>query len=174
MEHGGGTKVSLGTFIRRRRTELGLTQEELAARVGDSVRQSDISRLERDGVSLPRRNRLEHIAKALDVSLGTLMRQTGWLDDDVIAEGQEVVRSVGLSQSPEPPAFVASPDIPPIHHHESPGPAASRYDADEIEDGASALNSALTRAAEVRRQTEAALRQSSITIERARRLRSQR
>lgn len=173
MEYSGGTKVSLGTFIRRRRAELGLTQEELAARVGDSVRQSDISRLERDGVSLPRRNRLEHIARALDVSLGTLMRQTGWLDDDT-TEGQEVVASVGLSQSPEPPPFVASPDIPPIHHHESPGPAASRYDADEIEDGASALNSALTRAAEVRRQTEAAIQQSSITIERARRMRRQR
>lgn len=83
MEYESGTNVSLGTFIRRRRRQLGLTQEELAARVGDSVRQSDISRLERDGVSLPRRNRLEHIARALDVSLGTLMRQTGWLDEAV-------------------------------------------------------------------------------------------
>lgn len=74
--------VSLGTFIRERRQDLGLTQEQLAERVGDGVRQSEISRLEHDGVALPRRGRLEQIAAALEVSIGDLMVTTGWLDEE--------------------------------------------------------------------------------------------
>lgn len=52
---------TLGQFIRKRRVELGLTQEQLADRVGDTMRQSEMSRLERDRVSLPRRDRLESL-----------------------------------------------------------------------------------------------------------------
>ncbi|MBA3275627.1 MAG: helix-turn-helix domain-containing protein [Chloroflexia bacterium] len=73
---------TLGTFIRERRMELGLTQEELAERVGEGVRQSEISRLEHDRVTLPRRARLEQIAAALDVSMGDLMVRTGWMDEE--------------------------------------------------------------------------------------------
>ncbi len=73
---------TLGTFIRERRMELGLTQEELAERVSEGVRQSEISRLEHDRVTLPRRARLEQIAAALDVSMGDLMVRTGWMDEE--------------------------------------------------------------------------------------------
>ncbi len=73
---------TLGTFIRERRQDLGLTQEQLAERVGPSVRQSEISRLEHDGIALPRRSRLEEIAAALDVSIGDLLVTTGWMDEE--------------------------------------------------------------------------------------------
>jgi len=73
--------LTLGTFIRERRRELGLTQERLAERVGESVRQSDISRLERNRISLPRRDRLEALAAALEVSTADLLLRTGWLEE---------------------------------------------------------------------------------------------
>jgi transcriptional regulator with XRE-family HTH domain len=57
-----------------------LTQEQLAERVGSNVRQADVSRLERNRVALPRRTRLEDIARALDVSLADLLVQSGWGD----------------------------------------------------------------------------------------------
>jgi transcriptional regulator with XRE-family HTH domain len=72
-------KPTLGHLIQQRRKELNLTQEELAQRVGDGVRQSDISRLEHDKVVLPRRGRLERIASALDLPVGTLLVQSGWM-----------------------------------------------------------------------------------------------
>ena len=63
------TSSTLGMVIKARRRELGWSQEELAARVaaqGDAAfRQTDVSRLERGKVSLPRRQRLGHIAAAL-------------------------------------------------------------------------------------------------------------
>jgi transcriptional regulator with XRE-family HTH domain len=70
---------SLGTFIRERRQDLDLTQEALADRIGGSVRQADVSRLENDRIALPRRERLEAIAAALEVSLGELLLRTGWM-----------------------------------------------------------------------------------------------
>ena len=71
--------TSLGDFIRERRQDLGLTQEELAERLGGSVRQSDVSRLESNRVAMPRRERLLQIAHALEVSLGELLVSSGWL-----------------------------------------------------------------------------------------------
>jgi transcriptional regulator with XRE-family HTH domain len=73
--------ASLGTFIRERRQDLGLTQEELAARVGPTMRQAEISRLEQGRIALPRRERLEAIAAALEVSLGELLVRTGWMTE---------------------------------------------------------------------------------------------
>lgn len=78
---------TLGSFIRRRRMELGMTQEALADLIGDNTRQADISRLENDRVTLPRRARLDAIAKALQVSPGVLLAKSGWegaeiIDDD--------------------------------------------------------------------------------------------
>ncbi len=67
---------TLGQFIRANRLAMGMTQEELASRVGDNVRQSDISRLENDGVDFPRRERLDAIAVALGVKLGDLLIST--------------------------------------------------------------------------------------------------
>lgn len=73
---------TLGRFIQRRRIELGLTQEQLAEIIGGGVRQSEISRLENDRIALPRRQRLEQIASALDVSLGQLLARSGWAGAD--------------------------------------------------------------------------------------------
>jgi transcriptional regulator with XRE-family HTH domain len=79
--------VRLGNFIRERRQELGLTQEQLAQRIGDTVRQAEVSRLENNRISLPRRERLAAIAAALEVSLGELLIRTGWMDEgDDLAE----------------------------------------------------------------------------------------
>ena len=75
----------LGEAIRDRRRELGWTQEELAARastVPGEVRQSDVSRLERGKVTLPRRERLEHMAAVLGLSLGDLLARSGWTGAD--------------------------------------------------------------------------------------------
>jgi transcriptional regulator with XRE-family HTH domain len=44
--------------------------------------QSDVSRLERDKITLPRRDRLERIADALDIPLGELLASSGWADAD--------------------------------------------------------------------------------------------
>lgn len=76
---------TLGQTIRRRRLELGWTQEELATRTcaeGDPCHQSDISRIERDRVALPRRARLARISAALDVPLGELLARSGWAGAD--------------------------------------------------------------------------------------------
>lgn len=75
---------TLGAFIRRRRLELGLTQEALADLIGDNTRQADVSRLENDRVTLPRRNRLEAIARALQVSPGELLARSGWEGGEAI------------------------------------------------------------------------------------------
>jgi transcriptional regulator with XRE-family HTH domain len=78
---------SLGTFIRERRQDLGLSQEQLAERIGETVRQAEVSRLEHDRIVLPRRERLTAIAAALDVSLGELLIRTGWMQEgDALAE----------------------------------------------------------------------------------------
>ena len=78
---GGAAEGGLGAVIRARRIELGLTQEELAARIGgegEYVRQSDVSRLERGRVGLPRRARLERIAAALGLPAGEVLARSGW------------------------------------------------------------------------------------------------
>ena len=73
---------SLGAAIRARRRELGWSQEDLARRIADrgdeAFRQSDVSRLELGKVALPRRERLEHIAAILGLSLGHLLARSGW------------------------------------------------------------------------------------------------
>lgn len=72
---------SLGDYIRIRRQELGLTQEQLAERVGDGVRQAEISRLESGRVFFPRRERLIALAAALDTSMGDLLLKSGWIEE---------------------------------------------------------------------------------------------
>ncbi len=93
---------TLGQFIRERRMDLGLTQEQLAERVGEGVRQAEISRLEQDRVSLPRRQRLEAIAAALDVSIGDLLVTTGWIGaEHVHLTGPELAASSVQAQALE-------------------------------------------------------------------------
>jgi transcriptional regulator with XRE-family HTH domain len=83
------TAQTLGQVIRSRRIALGLTQEELAERIGDGVRQAEVSRLERGRVTLPRRQRLAHIADALNMPVGELLASSGW------AGAGEALRSPG-------------------------------------------------------------------------------
>jgi transcriptional regulator with XRE-family HTH domain len=61
-----------------------LTQEELAARVGGSYTQSDISRLERGLVGLPRLTTVVSLAAALEVSVGDVLIASGWFEDEDI------------------------------------------------------------------------------------------
>jgi len=73
---------NLGQLIRARRIALGMSQEALAVRVSDlgsEINQSDISRIELGKVDLPRRRRLEHLAAALELSLGELLEASGWV-----------------------------------------------------------------------------------------------
>jgi transcriptional regulator with XRE-family HTH domain len=73
---------SLGTELQRHRVALGLTQAALAEKVaacGDwTIRQSDISRLERGVVTLPHAPRLRFLAAALGVPAGDLLVSSGW------------------------------------------------------------------------------------------------
>lgn len=76
---------SLGEAIRLRRVEMGMSQEELAERIGPDVRQSDVSRLERGKILFPRLERLNQIASALGISVGALLIEAGWFTDEEIA-----------------------------------------------------------------------------------------
>lgn len=69
-----------GPVIRDRRLELGLTQEQLAELIADGVGQVDVSRMERDQITLPRRPRLEAIAGALNLPIGALLMRSGWVE----------------------------------------------------------------------------------------------
>jgi transcriptional regulator with XRE-family HTH domain len=74
-------RSTLGVVIRRRRQELGWTQEELAERIStddEYVRQSEISRIENGKTELPRRERLVRLAEVLDLPLGELLARSGW------------------------------------------------------------------------------------------------
>ena len=90
-------KNELGNFIRERRQDLNLTQEELAERIGGSASQAEISRLERGAIILPRRARLDALAAALEISIGALLTHSGWLTQE---EGDDVdAESVSSPQS---------------------------------------------------------------------------
>lgn len=73
--------MKIGLAIAKRREELGITQDELAAKVG--VSKSSISRWESGDISNMRRDRIQAIAKALDVSPLSLLQEE--LDDDLTA-----------------------------------------------------------------------------------------
>ena len=89
---------TLGQFKRANRLALGLTQEQLAERIGDNMRQSHISQLEKDIVKFPRRERLEAIAEALDVTLGDLLISTGWLE----IEHAAIIEQIKDDEEPDP------------------------------------------------------------------------
>ena len=72
---------TLGAAIEARRREFGWPLEAWANRVvdagGEGFRQSDVSRLERGKVGLPRRDWLGWVAVALGLPLGKLLARPG-------------------------------------------------------------------------------------------------
>ncbi len=80
---------TLGQVIRQQRHGLGLTQEELAERIGEGVRQAEISRLENDHITLPRRARLEQIADALELPVGVMLAHSGWTGAESISQSED-------------------------------------------------------------------------------------
>jgi len=83
--------TAIGNYIRERRQDLGLSQEQLAERVGGSYCQSDVSRIERGLIELPRFSTLVRLAASLEVPVGNLLVASGWFDDDhLVARPQYV------------------------------------------------------------------------------------
>jgi transcriptional regulator with XRE-family HTH domain len=159
---------TFGQVIRERRIELGLTQEQLAERIGEHVRQSDISRMERDYIMLPRRDRLEALAEALEVTPGYLLMHSGWitreererLDAPLLPTPPPVEDATPISPAPLPDQG----DLPDMH--------APRFRA--IGTGAtdlSPLHEVLERARIEQERTGNLLRKTVATIESARRTR---
>ena len=70
--------MEIGERIRRRREELGMTQDELARAAGYKSR-SSINKIEIDGRGLPQK-KIADIARALKVTPSYLM---GWEDEEV-------------------------------------------------------------------------------------------
>jgi transcriptional regulator with XRE-family HTH domain len=91
----GEDNAMLGEYIRERRHQLGLSQEQLAERVGGTYSQGDISRLERGHIELPHLETLIKLASVLEVPVGNLLIAGGWFDDGhfaampTLAEGDE-------------------------------------------------------------------------------------
>jgi transcriptional regulator with XRE-family HTH domain len=83
---------TLGFFIRQRRDELGLTQQELADLIvdlGGKMTQGDVSDLESpSGTKLPRPPRMRLLSQALRVSIGRLYKEAGYPDLAGINEGE--------------------------------------------------------------------------------------
>ena len=71
----------IGTYIRERRQDLGFSQEHLADRVGGGYGQSDVSRLERGQIELPRLGTVLRLASALEVPVGDLLIASGWFTE---------------------------------------------------------------------------------------------
>jgi transcriptional regulator with XRE-family HTH domain len=67
---------TLSQVIQQCRSELGLTQTPLGEQIG--VLQVEGARLEADRIDLPRRERTEQIAAALNVPIGKLLAHPNW------------------------------------------------------------------------------------------------
>jgi transcriptional regulator with XRE-family HTH domain len=105
--------LTLGTFIRMRRIALGLSQEQLAERMSDIVhyvRQSEISRLELDKVTLPRRDRLVALGRALNVPVGVLLALSGWGNQES-SRTERLRRNTESDNQAESPVDGSSRDI---------------------------------------------------------------
>lgn len=156
--------MTFGQVIRQRRMELGLTQESLAARVGDNVRQADISRLERDYITMPRRSRLEALAQALDVSAGYLLMQSGWFQGD---------HASPEDMKPDSPAAIAVVPTPGTEAEAGSDGLHMTQDIwlTETTVASAALHEAILRARQLSSQTRDVLTQSANTVDRAGRIR---
>jgi len=110
-------RPNLGQVVRARRIALGLSQEALAVRVSDlgsEIDQADISRIELGKVDLPRRRRLEHLAAALELSLGELLEASGW-----VGAAERFVDDTNVPSPPHEspkstPVAAPVPDLPAI------------------------------------------------------------
>lgn len=71
---------ALGNFVRERRQDLNLSQQQLAERVGGNYGQSDVSRIERGQIELPRLATMVSLAAALEISIADLLIASGWFD----------------------------------------------------------------------------------------------
>lgn len=91
--------MTIGERIKHRREELGLSQSELARRVGYRSR-SSINKLEKDDKNGVSREQLYNIAKALRVTPSYLM---GWEDEEVavITAEQELIIEKFFRLTPE-------------------------------------------------------------------------
>ncbi|HET8521773.1 MAG TPA: helix-turn-helix domain-containing protein, partial [Thermomicrobiales bacterium] len=106
-------RTTLGQLIRDRRRALGWTQERLAVTIDEGMTQSDVSRLERDKVGLPRRRRLERLAQALDLPLGELLARSGWTDaDQYFGPSSPGERDAGVEQTLLPPGPGRTRNVP--------------------------------------------------------------
>lgn len=147
-----GESRTLGEALRQRRLELGWTQETLAARVADlggDLRQSDVSRLERGKVGLPRRDRLERIAAALGLSLGGLLARSGWAGADGAFDGAP-------ETAPPRPRPEPAPTVPPAPPTPVPPPPAALTPR---------LRSAIDRARDLEAWSTDVLRRTATTFE---------
>ncbi len=143
---------SLGAVIRQRRSELGWSQEELAARVsdeGDEVRQSDISRLERGRVGLPRRARLLRLAAVLGLAPGDLLARSGWAGADRAMPG-----------AAPPPARREAEAKPRPVEHPAPAGLGTSWVLTAGAETADRLRSAIDRAEATRAESERVLRRA--------------
>jgi transcriptional regulator with XRE-family HTH domain len=152
---------TLGKFIQRRRAELGLTQEQLAEKVGPGVRQAEISRLEHDRITLPRRQRLEQIAIALDVPLGTLLARSGWAGAEDEFEASELLDTEG------PEADLSLEESGEAAPLEDNGEGNGLGEGGDHRDGAKvvAFQSAMARAELQIRRSERAIQEAQSTYE---------
>lgn len=87
---------ALGQLLRRRRDELGIGQEALAARLG--VTQQTVSRWEM-GLSTPRPARLGELAQVLDLDATVLHRLAGNLPADERSEWSGAVSDLYAAMS---------------------------------------------------------------------------
>ncbi len=90
--------LEVGKKIKQRREELGLTQDELAAKTGYKSR-SSINKIERGGNDLPQ-TKVVAFARALDTTPSYLL---GWEDDNDLITNipQEIYNDAGEMQVEE-------------------------------------------------------------------------
>lgn len=163
-----GPHPQLGDVIRERRLELGWSQELLAERAsgsGDEVRQSDISRLERGRVGLPRRARMERIAGALGLPVGELLGRSGWAGAaEAFAAGGDALPGRGAAgDASPPPPMPAAPTVAPT----AADGGEERKPATQSEVAEPALRDAIARAHRLRTRSDDLIRRSIATIDRA-------
>jgi len=145
-----------------------MSQETLAFRVselGSEITQADVSRIELGKVDLPRRRRLEHIAAALELSLGELLEASGWVGAVArfIGEDPPPAAPPRASTSPAQSSLDAGPaSLPPPL--DRPAPVAP--EALATTDAIFRLRTAITRAQEPVARAARLLQECEVTAQR--------